>query len=122
MRKWIGVTAGLGAALGAVSSIHDGLGLMVVMGCIGAMFGCALGSGLCALVDAISRKKRMLRFSTNKVSESREIDVDTNLQMELAKKWSDDKDHFPVAGDIEVVTRVKTGSPDLTRLNNHSGF
>lgn len=120
----IGVAMGIGAMLGAFTSIHEGVGLMLVMGVIGAVFAGAIAGGVCAILRAL--RQRPLESDWQVRIAGSDLDDDTDIHavqlMNLAKQWSDEQERFPIAGDPELISRVKSGSPDLTNLNRHNGF
>ncbi|WP_147383864.1 hypothetical protein [Noviherbaspirillum sedimenti] len=120
----IGIAMGIGAMLGVFTSIQEGVGLMLVMGVIGAAFAGAIAGGLCAVVHAFSRQS--IKCEPQECYSGSALDENTDFDhaglMAMAKKWSDDKERFPIAGDPELISRVKSGSPDLTNLNHHNGF
>jgi ABC-type lipoprotein release transport system permease subunit len=124
MGRWIGIATVLGAASGAVSAIRDSIGLMIIMGVIGAAFGCAVGGGIMAAVNTLTQKRTDHSIRSRQTSGLLEADigVDPASQMELAKEWADAKKQFPIAGDPELIARIETASPDLSNLNRHNGF
>lgn len=118
----IWTTTVIGAAIGAFSAMMEGIGLMVVMGLIGATFGCAFGGGISLLIRVA--KKRVDSPDTGDQGPTTE-DMMGNAslgQMKMTDKWTDDQDRFPVAGDPDPVARAMTGSPDLANLNKNQGF
>lgn len=120
----IGIAMGIGAMLGALTSIREGAGLMLVMGVIGAAFAGAIAGGVCAVVQAVRRKTPAgypeNPYAAHALDEM--ADMDPGGLIARAKNWSDEKERFPIAGDPDPISRVKSGSPDLTNLNHHNGF
>lgn len=120
----IGMAMGIGAMLGVFTSIEEGVGLMLVMGVIGAAFSGAIAGGLCAVVRAVTHNTSegysQDQFATSALEEG--VNIDPAGLIDIAIKWSDEKERFPISGDPELISRVKSGSPDLTNLNRHNGF
>lgn len=120
----IGIAMGIGAMLGIFTSIQEGIGLMLVMGVIGAAFAGAIAGGLCAVAQALRRQPAEShwqdRYAGNALEDG--ADINSTQMMDMAKQWSDEKERFPIAGDPELISRIKSGSPDLTNLNHHNGF
>lgn len=116
----IGIAMGIGAMLGVFTSIEDGVGLMLVMGIIGAVFAGAIAGGLCAMVQALRRRTFEIdwqdRFAGRPLEEN--ANIDHAGQMTMAKKWSDEKDLFPIEGDPDPISKSITGwrdAADITR-------
>jgi len=107
----------VGAAIGVFSAIMDSVGNMVVMGLIGAAFGCPLGAGLGGLLMAFKRRGRIhSSVSENEgMGEDGGMGIDPYAQMKMAQQWMDDKEQFPfhIAGDPDPVAKSTTGWKDV---------
>ncbi|HCY63201.1 MAG TPA: hypothetical protein DHV59_10300 [Oxalobacteraceae bacterium] len=114
----IGIAMGIGAMLGALSATQEGVGLMVVMGTIGAVFAGAIAGGVCAVVQAIGRKtpdESSLDYPSGGALDDN-ADLDAAQLMTMAEKWEDEKERFPIAGDPEPISKSITGWRDAADL------
>lgn len=116
----IGIAMGIGAMLGVFTSIEDGVGLMLVMGIIGAVFAGAIAGGLCAMVQALRRRTFESdwqdRFAGSPLVD--DAGIHSAQLMEMAKKWSDEVEHSPIVGNVDHVSKSISGwrhSADITR-------
>lgn len=106
----------IGAAIGVFPVIMESVGLMVVMGIIGAAFGCAFGAGISLFLRVVKNRTDSSHVKQGD-SFMEEMDSGPVSQLKFA-----DKDQFPMAGDPDPVARAMTGSPDLANLNKNQGF
>jgi len=114
----IGIAMGIGAMLGVFTSIQEGLGLMLVMGVIGATFAGAIAGGLCAVVQAVRRLPPEIHWQDRFVGTALEVDADIQSAqlMDMAKKWSDEKERFPSVGDPDPISKSITGWRDAADM------
>lgn len=112
----IGIAMGIGAMLGALSASQEGVGLMLVMGAIGAAFAGAIAGGMCAVVQVIGRKTPDGVLPDRLTGSVLEDDADNNAAelMAMAKKWADEKERFPIAGDLDPISKSTTGWKDAS--------
>lgn len=117
-------TTAIGAGIGVFSAIEGSVGLMVVMGLFGAVFGCAMGSGLCLVLMAFKTKNSAGHQFLGKQEADMEngLAFDSYEEAKIGKKWMDDREQFPIAGDPDPVARAMTGSPDLANLHRDREF
>ena len=106
----------VGAAIGAFSAIMNSIGLMVVMGIIGAVFGCAFGAGISLFIRVVKNQTDSPR-ARQEASVVEEMGSGPVSQLKFA-----DTEQFPMAGDPDPVARAMTGSPNLANLNKNQGF
>jgi hypothetical protein len=99
------VTSATGAALGIFSSVMDSLGLMIVMGLIGAAFGCLVGNGVTLLV-----KSRQKKSNWNMQENKGEME---DIRRDHRGVGSDEKSsEFPIPTNSDPVTKSITGWRD----------
>ena len=108
-RVVIGIASAVGAAIGVLSAIADGIGTMIVMGVIGAAFGGPLGGGLCALLRGFKRQVSDRRGADEKSGSG----IDPYVQMNLARQWMDDQERSPIVGDPDPAAKSVTGWRDV---------
>lgn len=98
-----------GMIMGVLAAWADGIELMIVLGAIGALASLTIGGCLCALVG-----------KSEKRASPRSVPGDRTRFASINTSPVDDKDRLPIAGDPDPVSRAMTGTPDLTRLGDHS--
>lgn len=114
----IGIAMGIGAMLGVFTSIQEGIGLMLVMGVIGATFAGAIAGGVCAVVQALRRQSPESQWQDRFVGSVQEDNTEFHSAqlMDMAKQWSDEKEQFPIAGDPDPVAKSITGWRDVADM------
>lgn len=112
---WIATVTGV--AIGVFSAMTDSVGTMVVMGLVGAAFGCPLGAGLGALMMGLKRKSRTGSRSFGAHTDER-MAFDPLEPMNIANKWVSDNERsdFPIAGDPDPAAKAVTGWRDATDI------
>lgn len=113
---WIATVAGV--VIGVLSAMADSVGTMVVMGLVGAAFGCPLGAGLGALMMALKRESSTASRSFCDHAINERIAFDPLDQMNIGRKWVTDSERsdFPIAGDPDPAAKAITGWHDAADI------
>lgn len=104
------ITTLIGAAVGVFSAITDGTAAMVVMGFIGAAFGCPVGAGLCALIHLFKPSANAARIEGMPAPhQDSGPEMDPFAQMKMAQQWSDERERSRIAEDLDSSSKSVTG-------------